>query len=149
MKRRDFMSWVGVGFLASSLPMALAACTPQDSPEKAEPTAKTPASADGFAPLGSVADLDTKGALVDKGFAAGPVIAIRDPANADNVIALDLRCPHQGCSVEWQAKEAAFACPCHSSKFAPDGSVTNGPATTALKNYNAKIEDEQVLVKAT
>ncbi|MFM5891932.1 MAG: cytochrome B6, partial [Dolichospermum sp.] len=29
MKRRDFINWVGLGFLASSLPVAIAACSPE------------------------------------------------------------------------------------------------------------------------
>jgi|GEM_PF-1490719 len=30
MKRRSFLSWVGVGMLATSLPVALAACSSED-----------------------------------------------------------------------------------------------------------------------
>ncbi|MFO0173750.1 MAG: cytochrome B6, partial [Aphanizomenon sp.] len=29
MKRRDFINWVGLGCLASSLPVAIAACSPE------------------------------------------------------------------------------------------------------------------------
>ena len=157
MKRRDFLNWVGVGTLASSLPVALAACNPQastdSSPVESEAAApesaasETATSEDGFASIGTVTDLDATGSIVDKGFAAGPVVAIRDPANADAIIALDPRCPHQGCAVDWQADEAVFTCPCHGSKFGPDGSVVEGPATRELANYSAKIENDQVLVQ--
>lgn len=159
MKRRDFNSLVGLGLLASSMPIALAACNQQPSDGSSDtsnnsstteesPSSETAASTDGFATVGSVSDLDSRGSLLKKGLDVGPVIAIRDPANSANVIALDSRCTHQKCDVEWESGDTQFYCACHGSTFAPDGSVTNGPATTALPSYEAKIEGDQVLVKA-
>ena len=163
MKRRAFMNWVGVGLMASSLPIAIAACTPAvEEPEATDAAEADPCAAsepcaatetvtssdreDGFASLGTVADLDSAGFLSDKSFAGGPVIAIRDPENADGVVAFNSTCTHQGCSVAWESSE--FACPCHGSKFSASGDVTEGPATEALATYEAKIEDAQVLVRA-
>jgi cytochrome b6-f complex iron-sulfur subunit len=40
-------------------------------------------------------------------------------------------CTHLGCVVA-HSEEEGFACPCHGSRFAPDGSVTAGPAPAAL-----------------
>ncbi|MEM7769774.1 MAG: Rieske (2Fe-2S) protein [Cyanobacteria bacterium P01_E01_bin.6] len=158
MKRRDFNSLVGLGLLASSMPIALAACN-QQSPDGSSdtstnssttesPSSETTASTDEFAAVGSVSELDSRGSLLKKGLAVGHVIAIRDPANSANIIALDSRCTHQQCDVEWESGDTQFYCPCHGSTFAPDGSVTNGPATTALPSYEAKIEGDQVVVKA-
>lgn len=156
MKRREFMNWVGAGFMATSLPVAIAACTPKETAEAPAPEAEAPPEAapkldtsireDGFAALGTVADLDTEGFLAKTGFVAGPVIVIRDPANAEAVIALNSMCTHQGCSVEW--KEDTFACPCHGSKFNTDGSVADGPATDPLGSYEAKIDGDVIVVKA-
>lgn len=155
MKRREFGNLVGLGMIATSLPVAIAACKTQDTVSKApaEEAAETPAvtidetpRADGFAALGTVADLDTDGYISKKGFSAGPVIVVRDPANADSLIALNSLCTHQGCGVEWE--DNAFACPCHGSKFNTDGSVANGPATEPLAPYEAIIDGDLVLVKA-
>ena len=156
MKRREFMNWVGLGAIATSLPVAIAACTPQTTTEEPAadadpadaPAAKVDSSIreDGFAALGTVADLDSAGFLAKTAFVAGPVIVIRDPANAEAVIALNSMCTHQGCSVEWN--ESEFACPCHGSKFNTDGTVANGPATEPLGSYEATIDGDLVLVKA-
>ncbi len=158
MKRRDFLNFVGLGLVATSLPVALAACGSSETAEApavdadldTAPAAEEVDSSirdDGFAALGTVAELDAEGSLSSKSFIAGPVVAIRDPANAEGVIALDSMCTHQGCSVAWA--EGEFACPCHGSKFSADGAVIEGPATEALGTYEAKVEGDLVLIKAT
>lgn len=45
------------------------------------------------------------------------------------------RCSHLGCVVRWDAESEAWACPCHGSRFAPDGRVLHGPATAPLTPY--------------
>ncbi|MFF0490288.1 FAD-dependent oxidoreductase [Nocardia sp. NPDC004068] len=41
-------------------------------------------------------------------------------------------CPHLGGVVEWNNAERSWDCPLHGSRFAPDGTVLEGPATTDL-----------------
>ena len=153
MKRRQFNNLFGLGLLATSLPVAIAACKPSATTSEAPATTEAPAATidetpreDGFAALGTVADLDSNGYLAKTGFIAGPVIVIRDPASADSVIALNSMCTHQGCTVEWE--DNSFACPCHGSSFNTDGSVASGPATEPLAPYEAIIDGDLVLVKA-
>lgn len=146
MNRREFMTWIGVGALATSLPVAIAACQSDTAEAPSTPPAE-PAAArdDGFAAIGTVAELDQAGFLASSNFQGTQVIVARDPANADAVIAVDSLCTHQGCTVDWEG--GAFACPCHGSSFNPDGTVAAGPASSPLPVYEAKIEDDQVLVK--
>jgi len=44
--------------------------------------------------------------------------------------AISLVCPHLGCKVNMTSD--GFACPCHGSRFLPDGSLRNGPASRPL-----------------
>jgi glycine/D-amino acid oxidase-like deaminating enzyme/nitrite reductase/ring-hydroxylating ferredoxin subunit len=42
-------------------------------------------------------------------------------------------CTHLACDVAWNAAERSWDCPCHGSRFSPDGKVINGPATADLR----------------
>jgi cytochrome b6-f complex iron-sulfur subunit len=143
MNRREFVSWVGVGAIATSLPVALAACTPKTT-EVAAP--KEPVRPDGFQPVGSVTELDQQGFIKTK-LPAGVATVIRNPTNPIQLMAVNAACTHKGCVVDWKKADNAFVCPCHDAKFAADGKVTGGPADKPLPTYTAKLDGDVVLIK--
>jgi Rieske Fe-S protein len=76
-----------------------------------------------------------------------PVIVTR--IDASTVIAVDSKCTHLGCTVEWNQENMDFACPCHGSTFGSDGHVQVGPATTPLKSYAVSVTTDTVVVTIT
>lgn len=144
MNRREFLMWVGVGTVASSLPVALVACNPQS--EKSE-SAVSPPNADGFQAVGTVAELNQKGQILKKEFAKGGLIVVSNSTAAKTILAVNPTCTHQGCTVEWKQDEKSFVCPCHGARYSAEGIVLKETAPKPLQTYEAKIQGDTVLVK--
>jgi glycine/D-amino acid oxidase-like deaminating enzyme/nitrite reductase/ring-hydroxylating ferredoxin subunit len=69
------------------------------------------------------------GAIIRRG--VSKIAAYRDVHG--KLIERSAICTHLGCVVQWNAGEKTWDCPCHGSRFDPEGKVLNGPAITDLK----------------
>lgn len=134
MKRRTFFNWAGVGLLASYFPVALAACSNSGD-------GRTNAAAENFISLGTEAELESAGYLLNE---ESKVIVVR---GREGIVALNPTCTHRGCTVAWNDKADALVCPCHNAKFAADGTVLGKPAVDPLATYEVKQENGEILVK--
>lgn len=55
-------------------------------------------------------------------------------------------CTHQGCTVG-DVTDGVIECPCHGSRYSiTDGSVKEGPASRALREYPVTVKDGQVVL---
>ncbi|AFY84175.1 ubiquinol-cytochrome c reductase iron-sulfur subunit [Oscillatoria acuminata] len=143
MKRREFLNWVGVGGVASFLPMAIAACTPSG-----ESTTEVSTPPDNFEAVGTVFELETQGQILNENFQNGAISVTRNPEDSQLLYAVNPTCTHNRCLVDWNAAERKYICPCHGAEYSPDGTVIKGPAEENLPPYLVKIEGEQVVVQA-
>jgi glycine/D-amino acid oxidase-like deaminating enzyme/nitrite reductase/ring-hydroxylating ferredoxin subunit len=60
----------------------------------------------------------------------GKIAVCRDREGA--LHAVSPVCTHLACDVAWNRAEQSWDCPCHGSRFSPDGKVVNGPAVSHL-----------------
>jgi cytochrome b6-f complex iron-sulfur subunit len=140
IKRREFTNLLGLGLLASSLPVTIAAC-------QSDPSSSSGPEDGEFIAIGTVAALDTEGVLANSDLQGNNLAVIRDPNAPESVIAVSAVCTHSGCTVPWNAEQGVFACPCHGGRFNPDGTVAGGPPPRPLTTFEAKIDGDQVLVR--
>ncbi|MBM3836810.1 MAG: Rieske 2Fe-2S domain-containing protein [Verrucomicrobia bacterium] len=63
---------------------------------------------------------------------------------ANEVIALNVVCPHAGCFVEYSSAQKAFTCPCHNSRFGLDGTIADrkSPSPRALDALEVEIRNQ-------
>ena len=85
---------------------------------------------------------------IERGVELGSVWVVK---HGDKVTAFSAVCPHLGCSVNvapegGRAGAAGFACPCHTSAFAPDGKRKSGPSPRDMDVLTTRIEDGFVAV---
>jgi glycine/D-amino acid oxidase-like deaminating enzyme/nitrite reductase/ring-hydroxylating ferredoxin subunit len=69
-----------------------------------------------------------KGQLID--YRGSKVAAYRDPDGTLTV--RSAKCTHMGCLVAWNDGDGTWDCPCHGSRFSPEGAVISGPAESPL-----------------
>ncbi len=57
-------------------------------------------------------------------------------------------CTHLGCTVAWNAEQKQFLCPCHGSRYDPQGRVVHGPARRNLGLVTVVVKQNQVRLVA-
>jgi nitrite reductase/ring-hydroxylating ferredoxin subunit/uncharacterized membrane protein len=78
-------------------------------------------------------------------FAGIPVLLTR---TADGIAALADRCTHRGAPLhEGELVDGCVVCPWHSSVFALDGSVVEGPATRPQPAYEVRVSEGKVFAR--
>jgi len=55
-------------------------------------------------------------------------------------------CTHRGCEVVLNGAEWTLDCPCHGSRFKPDGSVLRGPAKRPLRRFAVEVEGTRLRI---
>jgi thiosulfate dehydrogenase [quinone] large subunit len=95
------------------------------------PTTTTPGTPKGTS-IGPAASVPVGGSAAFTDPSTGdPSLVIQH--TTDQFVAFDAICPHEGCTVAFQAASNIIACPCHGSEFNSEtGALVRGPATFGL-----------------
>ena len=96
--------------------------------------------------LASLKQVQEQGFVLFPSTALGPVALLWD-ATREQVVALDPRCPHRGCTVRPTSQEALLICPCHRALFARQGQWIGGRRRTgSLQRYAVQVREGRVAV---
>ncbi len=68
------------------------------------------------------------------------VMVFRDGDN--NVRALQARCTHEGCTVQYMPGESLIWCACHNGRFDINGRILSGPPPRPLPKYAVNLADD-------
>ena len=117
VSRRSFLSLASLGSFFAAMGVALAGVLRLPRPTVLPGPVRRfkVGSAEDF-PVGSETRLEKENVFI-----------FRDE---QGIYAISAVCTHLGCIVA--QSQQGFACPCHGSKFAPDGAVLRGPAPKSL-----------------
>ena len=64
----------------------------------------------------------------------------------EGFFAVDMKCTHLGCMVEWDLYKGVLFCPCHAAYFDYKGKVISGPAPLPLPMYKVEIIQDKIYV---
>ncbi len=151
MSRRVLLRGAAVTGVAAPL---LAACASDEEPSGSGATSASPeesggetdGSSESSDPAAGGTTVATSDVPVEGGvILADEMVVVTQPAEGE-FKAFSAVCTHQGCPVQ-SVSEGTINCDCHGSKFSiEDGSVVNGPATSALESKSVSVEGDQVTV---
>jgi len=64
----------------------------------------------------------------------------------DKYVAVDLKCKHRSCDVNYDGDDKKFVCPCHGSEYDLYGRILKGPTQRPLNYYHAELKGDEVMV---
>ncbi len=74
---------------------------------------------------------------------SGRLVLLRDDAGFWAVTAV---CPHLGCQPAFDDHQRLFVCPCHGSRFDPEGRLLAGPAARGLSLAVLRLDAQGALI---
>ena len=60
---------------------------------------------------------------------------LRKSEDPNDLLILNSRCTHLGCTVNWSDPDKVYLCPCHDAKVGQQGEVLGGPPPRPLERY--------------
>ena len=147
--RKEFLLQLAVGSAAlgasAAIASFLASCSIPTDPGSSLPTSTGTESGNKV-----TVDISSGSPLAQNGFSfvqytGGSLLVAR--TNDGVYHAMTSICTHQSCTInQYNSGSKEFVCSCHGSRFSSTGAVTNGPASTALKQYVTLVSGTQLII---
>lgn len=151
--RRDFLRTASASAVMAVLGISITGCSDGSNPVGAEPPEEEPPanSPSGITIDGNEVILDlTADATQDLTSAGGFLLISQADVMTINVDGTTIRaftsiCTHQQCTINSFSNDT-FTCPCHGSQFNANGGVEQGPAATALTEFDVTRSGDTVTI---
>lgn len=97
-------------------------------------------------PLQALAAVQPSHVIEVKPGGGRPDLLLLAPPAGGSWRAITAHCTHRGCVVDWNAGADEWQCPCHGSRFAPDGRVLAGPAPRPMGVPPTHVEGDALII---
>lgn len=64
----------------------------------------------------------------------------------EGLIVMENVCTHMGCQTAWNQADQSWDCPCHGSRYHPDGTLIKGPAAKPLPRLSHHLEGDAIAI---
>ncbi|MGZ3863638.1 MAG: QcrA and Rieske domain-containing protein [Bacteroidia bacterium] len=137
MTRKEFIAQVGGGAVGLFFVACAAGCR-----KKNQTTSSSP---QGPSNVNFTVDVSSGPLLANGGYIVknGVIVA---KTSSGSFIAIAAACTHEGSNLQYNSSSGNFTCPSHGAQFTANGSVAQGPATVAEKNYNCSLSGTTLTV---
>jgi cytochrome b6-f complex iron-sulfur subunit len=138
MERKEFLSLIGLSSASALAAVCMGSCSKSTEStttpgQPTQPTTPTNANITLDLTQPANASLAAPGGYI---YTGGIIVA---KTISGSFIAVSQACTHQGTNVQYEGTNQRFYCPGHGATFSDTGAVTNGPATTALKQFKTSL----------
>jgi cytochrome b6-f complex iron-sulfur subunit len=138
VSRRSVLSAAGAGVFLTG------GCSSQSTPDGGEPLGPQSSSPPSATPLAAAADLSRVPTESVDPATGEPAFLVKGTGGAGGIVMLSAICTHMGCTVEWDAGEDEFVCPCHRATYDSSGDVISGPAPQSLARLKISVRHGEV-----
>ena len=151
MDRKSFINQITGGLTLTCISCMMQACSKEDGTTPSNNTGNNNNNNNSNSGSNVILTLNLSSQLLaindfvlDKG-----VVVVRTASGnvATSFVAFSSACPHAGATINFVKSSSTFNCSAHGSNFSIDGSVTNGPASSALQKKTVEIDGTNLNVK--
>lgn len=82
--------------------------------------------------------VEIKTTLAPGDFFLGPDFILFEGEDGQMPWVVSRKCTHLGCKINYRENEKFLECPCHQSRFTPQGEVIHGPAKKELPRFKVE-----------
>jgi len=149
MNRKSFINQITGGLTLTCISCMMQACSKEEAPPPPNNNNNNNTNTPNTNKILLTINLSSQLLAINDFIVDNGVIVVRTAVGnvLTSFVAFSSACPHAGASINFVKSSSSFNCSAHGSNFSINGSVTNGPASSALEKKTIEIAGNTLTVK--